>query len=124
MPLLEGHAQLCLIGEKGGAPFGRARTFWKGAPLLEGRSPFGRARTFWKGMPLLEGHAQLCLFDRKGRPPVGQYMPKGEWHSWELNLLIQHTVSRWCSSGCVHEECGGVHHWLQTEDQAPQDFLL
>jgi hypothetical protein len=33
MPLLEGHAQLCLIGEKGGAPFGRARTFWKGAPV-------------------------------------------------------------------------------------------
>ena len=32
------------------------------------------------------------------------------------NLLIQHTVSRWCSSGCVHEGCGGVHHWLQTEN--------
>ena len=93
-------------------------------PLLEGRDPFGRARTFWKGMPLLEGHAQLCLFDRKGRAPVGQCTPKGEWHSWELNLLMQHTVSRWCSSGCVHEGCGGVHHWLQTEDQAPQDFLL
>jgi hypothetical protein len=118
MPLLEGHAQLRLIGEKGGAPF------WKGAHLLERRAPFGRACTFWKGMPLLEGHAQLCLFDRKGRAPVGQCTPKGEWHSWELNLLIQHTVSRWCSSGCVHEGCGGVHHWLQTEDQAPQDFLL
>jgi hypothetical protein len=25
-------------------------------------------------------------------------------------------VSRWCSSGCVHEGCGGVHHWLLTED--------
>jgi hypothetical protein len=97
MPLLEGHAQLCLIGEKGGAPFGRARTFWKGAPLLEGRAPFGRARTFWKGMPLLEGHDQLCLFDRKGRSPVGQCAPKGDWHSWELlNLLIQH-----CPDGVV-----------------------
>jgi hypothetical protein len=76
MPLLEGHAQLCLIGEKG-------------------RAPFGRVRTFWKGMPLLEGHAQLCLFDRKGRTPVGQGAPKEEWHSLELNLLIQHTVSTW-----------------------------
>jgi hypothetical protein len=33
-------------------------------------------------------------------------------------------VSRWCSSGCVHEGCGGVHHWLQTKDQALLDFLL
>jgi hypothetical protein len=66
-------------------------------------------------MPFLEGHAQLCLFDRKGRTPVGQGAPKGEWHSWELSLLIQHTVSR-CSSGCVHEGYGGVHHWLQTRD--------
>ncbi len=38
-------------------------------------------------MPLLEEHAQLCLFDRKGRAPVGQGGPKGEWHGWELNLL-------------------------------------
>jgi hypothetical protein len=67
----------------------------KGAPLLEGRAPFERVRTFWKGMPLLEGHAQLCLFDRKGRTPVGQGAPKEEWHSLELNLLIQHTVSTW-----------------------------
>jgi len=28
-----------------------------------------------------------------------------------LNLLIQHTVSRWCSSGCVHEGCGSVGVW-------------
>jgi len=48
-------------------------------------------------MPLLEGHAQLCLFDRKGRAPVGQCAPKGDWHSWELlNLLIQH-----CPDGVV-----------------------
>jgi hypothetical protein len=40
------------------------------------------------------------------------------------NFLIQRTVSRWCSSGCVHEGCGGVDRWLQTEDQALQDFLL
>ncbi len=32
-----------------------------------------------------------------------------------LNLLIQHTVSRWCSSACVHEGCGGVDRWLQTD---------
>ena len=32
-----------------------------------------------------------------------------------FNLLIQHTVSRWCSSGCVHEGCGSVHHWLLTD---------
>ncbi len=43
MPLLEGHAQLCLIGEKGPAPFGRVRPFWKGAHILEGHAPFGRA---------------------------------------------------------------------------------
>jgi hypothetical protein len=75
-------------------------------------------------MPLLEGRAQLCLVDRKGRAPVGQGAPKGEWHSWELNLLIQRTVSRWCSSGCVHEGCGGVDRWLQTKDQALLAFLL
>jgi hypothetical protein len=40
------------------------------------------------------------------------------------NLLIQYTVFRWCRSGCVHEGCGGVHHWLQTKDQALLDFLL
>ena len=47
-------------------------------------------------MPFLEGHAQLFLFDRKGRAPVGQCAPKGDWHSWELNLLIQH-----CPDGVV-----------------------
>jgi hypothetical protein len=39
------------------------------------------------------------------------------------NLLIQHTVSRWCSSGCVDEGCSGVDRWLQIKDQALQDFL-
>ena len=73
---------------------------------------------------------QVCLIDWKGRAPVDQGFapvdqgaPKGKWHSWELNLLIQHTGSRWCSSNCVHEGCGGVDRWLQTEDQALQDFL-
>ncbi len=101
------------------APFERDRPFWKGmfnfdqwvrkgAPLLVGRAPFGRAcslltngweraRPFWKGA-LTVSH-------------------------WELNLLIQHSVSRWCSSGCVHEGCGGVHHWLQTEDWCLPDFF-
>jgi hypothetical protein len=40
-----------------------------------------------------------------------------------VNLLIQHTVSRWCSSGRVHEGCGGVDHWLQTGDWALQIFF-
>ena len=35
------------------------------------------------------------------------------WTPW--SKLIQHTVSRWCSSGCVHEGCGGVDRWLQTD---------
>ena len=70
MPLLEGHAQLCLIGEKGGAPFGRAHTFWKGAPLLEGRAPFGRACPFWKGMPNF-----ACLIG-KGAPLLVNARPK------------------------------------------------
>ena len=64
-----------------------------------------------------------------GAPPLNGGVPfwkRGSSKSvtMNFNLLIQHTVSRWCSSGCVHEGCGGVHHWLQTEDQAPQDFLL
>jgi hypothetical protein len=33
----------CLMDGKGCAPFGRARTFWKGMPLLEGHALFGRA---------------------------------------------------------------------------------
>ncbi len=39
-------------------------------------------------------------------------------------LLIQNTVSRWCSSGCVNAGCGVVHRWLQNEEQALLDFLL
>ena len=70
MPFLEGHAQHCLIGEKGGAPFGRARTFWKGAPLLEGRAPFGRACPFWKGMLNF-----ACLIG-KGAPLLVNARPK------------------------------------------------
>ncbi len=36
-----------------------------------------------------------------------------------MNTLtgIQHTVSSLCSSDCVHEGCGSVNRWLQTEDQ-------
>jgi hypothetical protein len=40
-----------------------------------------------------------------------------------FNLLIQHTVSRWCSSGCVHEGCGGVDRWLQTDHWVSQIFF-
>jgi hypothetical protein len=75
-----------------------------------------------RGAPLGGGRAQVCLIDGKGRAPVDQGAPK---ESGTIgNLLIQHTVSRWCSSGCVHEGCGGVDHWLQTKDWALPDFLL
>jgi hypothetical protein len=40
-----------------------------------------------------------------------------------FNLLIQHTVSRWCSSGCVHEGCVGVDRWLQTDHWVSQIFF-
>ncbi len=30
---------------------------------------------------------------------------------------IQCPLSSWCSSNCVHEGCGGVDSWLQTDDQ-------
>jgi hypothetical protein len=58
----------------------------------------------------------------KGRTPFGGAL--SQCHIEKLNLLIQHTVSRWCSSGCVHEECGGVDRWLQTKDLVLPDFLL
>jgi hypothetical protein len=71
----------CLIDGKGLAPFGRARTFWKGMPLLEGnaqlcligekgRAPFGRACPFWKGMPNF-----ACLIG-KGAPLLVRACPK------------------------------------------------
>ncbi len=70
--------------------------------------------------------AQDLLFegegDGKGRAPVDQGVPKKSGIIG--NLLIQHTVSRRCSSGCVHEGCGGVNHCLQTKDHALLDFLL
>ena len=55
-----------------------------------------------------------------GRAPIKwgrALLEKGLFQSvtMNLNLLIQHTVSRWCSSGCVHEGCGSVHHWLLTD---------
>ena len=52
-------------------------------------------------------------------------MEKGLFQSvtMNFNLLIQHTVSRCCSSGCVHEGCGGVNRWLQTGDWSSQIFF-
>jgi hypothetical protein len=41
-----------------------------------------------------------------------------------IYLLIQHTVSKWCSSEIVHKGCGGIDHWHQTEFQAHGDFLI
>ncbi len=75
-----------------------------------------------KGRALLRRARSVCLIDGKGRAPVDQWAPK---ESGTIgNLLIQHTVSRWCSSGCVQEGCGGVDHWLQTKDWALPGFLL
>ncbi len=90
---------------------------------------------------LLNGRAQVCLIERKGRAHLrgARSLERGalkfawliemsaprKWHLFTIeNLLIQHTVSRWCSSGCVHEGCGGVDHWLQTGDWGLPGFLL
>ncbi len=98
----------------GRAPGWRAHPWVEGAPLGGGRAPGWRARPWVEGAPLGGGRAQSCLIDWEGRAPVDQGAPKVEWHV--ENLLIQHTVSRWCSSGCVQEGCGGVDRWLQTKD--------
>ncbi len=81
----------------------------------------GRAPDKW-GTPQISGarpervgRSPNCLIDCSGRAP------KGVWQNGEeVNLLIQHTVFRWCSSDCVHEGCDGVDRWLQTEDQLPR----
>ncbi len=65
---------------------------------------------------------QVCLIDWKGVPLLIRARPKKS--GIVGNFLIQRTVSKWCSLGCVQEGCGGVDRWLQTEDQALQDFLL
>ena len=63
-----------------------------------------------------------------GAPPLNGGVPfwkRGSSKSvtMNFNLLIQHTVSRWCSSGCVHEGCGSVHHWLLTDHWVSQIFF-
>ncbi len=78
-------------------------------------------------MPLGEGRATV----RRAHPSLPDRLERAR--PWEKgtpeengivrNLLIQHTVSRWCSSDRVHEGCGGVDRWLQTKDQALLDFL-
>ena len=75
----------------------RAPIKWVRAPMMMGAHPQG-----WGRAPIKWGRALL---------------EKGLFQSvtMNLNLLIQHTVSRWCSSGCVHEGCGSVHHWLLTD---------
>ena len=88
----------------------------KCAPLWgKGRAPLGEGMfilTWWlnEGAPLLQ----------RARP-----FGKGLFQSvtMNFNLLIQHTVSRWCSSGCVHEGCGGVDRWLQTDHWVSQIFF-
>ncbi len=87
----------------------------KGAPFGEGAPLWERACSLWLG-----GWDRACPFC-KGRAPLR----KGSFKvsHWKLNLLIQHTASRWCSSGCVHEGCGGVDRWLQTGDWSSQIFF-
>jgi hypothetical protein len=101
----------CLMDRKGRALLRRARSslpdWWKGARSLEK----GALKFAW----LMESGALTW----KGRAQV-------KWHYSLLGTywFSMYTVSRWCSSGCVHKGCGGVHHWLQTEDWALPDFLL
>ncbi len=97
--------------------------WWKGARLLEE----GALKFAWlmeRGVLTWGGHAQVCLIDGKGRAHLRRARSRKMALFTIGNLLIQHTVSRWCSSGCVHEGCGGVDHWLQTEDWALPGFLL
>ncbi len=124
----------CLMDRKESALLRRARSslpdWWKGARSLE------------------RGRAQVCLIDVKGCTHLrgARSLERGAHKfAWLMemsapllvrarskkvalftigNLLIQHTVSRWCSSGCVHEGCCGVDHWLQTKDWAFPGFLL
>ena len=88
----------------------RAPMKWVRAPMMMGAHPqgAGRAPIRWvlihrvRGAPQSDGGAP---FWKRG---------SSKSVTMNLNLLIQHTVSRWCSSGCVHEGCGCVDRWLQT----------
>ena len=105
---------LWLMGK--GAPFGEGMPLWERArPCGGGRAPVG------KGMFI------LTWWVRKGAPLLQRARPfgKGLFQSvtMNFNLLIQHTVSRWCSSGCVHEGCGSVDRWLQTDHWVSQIFF-
>jgi hypothetical protein len=111
-----------------GAPFERARPLRGRAPVGESAPLWGRARPFGGGRaPLGEGMFTLTWWVRKGAPLLQRARPfgKGLFQSvtMNFNLLIQHTVSRWCSSGCVHEGCGGVDRWLQTDHWVSQIFF-
>ncbi len=106
-----------------------------GSPFWRGRAPLGESAPLWERAcpceggraPLGEGMFTLTWWVRKGAPLLQRARPfgKGLFQSVTLktNLLIQHTVSRWCSSGCVHEGCGGVDRWLQTDDWSSQIFF-
>ncbi len=69
----------------------------------------------------------LTWWVRKGVPLLQRARPfgKGLFQSvtMNFNLLIQHTVPRWCSSGFVHKGCGGVDRWLQTDNWSSQIFF-
>jgi hypothetical protein len=63
---------------------------------------------------LCTSRLSVHLSSKRGAPPPGRSAcassgapPPGRR---ALHLLIQHTVSKWCSSEVVHEEFGGVNH--------------
>ena len=86
-------------------------------PYGGGRAPVGGGRAL-----LGEGMFILTWWLSEGAPLLQR---KGLFQSvtMNFNLLIQHTVSRWCSSACVHEGCGGVDRWLQTDHWVSQIFF-
>jgi hypothetical protein len=108
---------------------GERSTLWRGrAPVGETAPLWGRARPFGGGLaPLGEGMFTLTWWVRKGAPLLQRARPfgKGLFQSvtMNFNLLIQHTVSRWSSSCCVHEGCGGVDRWLQTDNWSSEIFF-
>ena len=54
-----------------GAPFEKARPFWRG------RTPFGEgAPLFERARPFLEGHVHFDLVGEKGRAPFAEGAPQ------------------------------------------------
>ncbi len=108
--------------------WGREHLLERAPPFAGERAPLGKGAPLWvRARPFGKGHVHFDLVGEKGHAPYSEGAPlgKGLFQSvtMNFNLLIQHTVSRWCSSGCVHEGCGGVDHWLQTDNWSSQIFF-